>query len=97
MGIAVHTIYSPDGLTLNAADKAYLGTVSVTYASTSGTATATAAVTWVEPIPTPYCAVPCMKEQANFWFTSMTNTGFTFNIAGLASLSGATIEVALFS
>jgi hypothetical protein len=97
MGIAYHTLYAADGLGLNVADRAYVGTVSVTYAATSGTAAATAAVTWTEPVPTPYCAVPCMKEQANFWFTSMVSTGFTFNIAGLASLSGATIEVAIFA
>lgn len=97
MGLPFHTVYTADGLGVNVADRIYAGSVTVTYASTSGTATATVAVSWSEPVPTPYVALPTMVEKANAWITSPTALGFTFNIAGLASLSGGTVEVLIFS
>jgi hypothetical protein len=96
MGVAFHTAYSPDGLLPNLTDRICIGSVSATYAGSASTATV--AVTWTEPVPTPYIAIPCMKEAAVAFISSPTNTGFTLNVAALSgNLTGETVEIFLFS
>lgn len=98
MGIAYHNLYAADGQILNVADRAYFGTVTIVYTSTSGTATGTAVVvTWTEPVPTPYCVLVSPIEQMTWWITAKTTLGFTFNYAGLVSLSGGSLECLVVS
>jgi hypothetical protein len=98
MGIAYHTLYSADGTILNIADRAYLGTITVVYGSSSGTAAITpVVVTWTEPIPMPYTVIASPIENATYWFTSKTTIGFTLNAVGTASLVGGSMEVLIIS
>lgn len=87
MGIPFHTLYATDGLeNFNVADRIYFGTIDVTYAG--GANTATAAVTWTEPVPsastTPYTVLVSLPENAIAWATSQTTLGFTLNVQRLS-------------
>lgn len=101
MGIAYHTIYSPDGAALNLFDRATMGTVTATYGAgtTAGVATAVA-VTWTEPVATPYCVLPSMVEDSSYFVTGKTTTGFTLTVSprtALLTLAGGTVEILIVS
>ena len=101
MGIAIHSLYSPDGTLLNLFDRGILGTVTATYGAGTTTGLATAvAVTWGEPIVTPYAAVASPIEASTIHFTSKTAIGMTVNVTPLlttATLAGGSLEVLLVS
>jgi hypothetical protein len=94
MGVAFHTLDASDGLeNFNTFDRVYMGTIDVTYAGGANTATAT--VTWTEPVPfsaaNPYAVYISFQEQAFGWITSATALGFTLNVIKIAgNLTGGT-------
>lgn len=91
MGVPFHTMYAVDGLENFAVfDRVYMGTTSFTYAAG---ATATATITWTEPIPTTYMVFYSLPERGSAaWTTSQTSTSFVANVGGnaAASLTGGT-------
>lgn len=100
MGVAYHSVYVPDGLGLNLSGVITMGTATATYASQSAGVTSTIAVTWTEPVVTPYCILPSMVEDATWFITSKTTLGFTLNIfprLAANSLAGGTVEILVIS
>ncbi len=100
MGIAYHTLYAPDGLALNLFDRANIGTVTATYGAGTTTGVATAvAVTWSEPISTPYWASDSKIEAGSSLITNRTSTGFTFTMTpnATATLTGGSVEILIVS
>jgi hypothetical protein len=101
MGIAYHTAYSPDGLAMQLFDRIVVGTVQAVYAAGTTTGVATAvAVTWSEPIATPYIAIASPVEASSVHFTSRTALGMTVNITPVVlttTLAGGTIQIALLA
>jgi len=81
MGIPFHEMYAVDGLNFAIADRIYAGTIAVVYAAGGGAGQAvTAAVTWTEPVPTPYAVYFDLPEDATAFASSRTALGFTYNI-----------------
>lgn len=101
MGIAYHTLYSPDGAALNLFDRVVLGTVTATYGAGTTTGVSTAvAVTWSEPIATPYFAVASPIEDAAYFVSGRTNTGLTLTATprvGTTTLAGGSVEILILS
>lgn len=101
MGIAFHTMYSPDGAGLNLFDRAVVGTLTAVYpVGVSAGATSTIAVTWTEPVVTPYAVVMSPIEDSTCFFTSKTTVGFTLNVAprlATATLAGGSVELIILS
>ena len=100
MGIAYHTTYSPDGAGLNLFDRAIVGTVTAVYGAVTSGGTAVVAVTWSEPIPTPYWAGEAKIESSSSIITNKTSTGFTLTITpspSTSTLAGGSIEILLVS
>lgn len=101
MGIAYHTTYAPDGVTLNLFDRVVLGTVTATYLAVTATNTATTlAVSWTEPVPTPYCAIASPTEDATYFITGRTSVGFNLVVSPrqiLGTLAGGPVEILLIS
>ena len=83
MGIPFHEMYAVDGLNgFNVADRIFIGSGTATY--TSGSSTATVAVTWTEAVPTTYSVFFEVLEAAVVYPSLKTNLGFTINIAALS-------------
>lgn len=101
MGIAYHTMYAPDGTAMQLFDRVVVGTVTGTYAAGTTTGVATAvAVTWSEPIATPYMAFGSIGEAASVHFTSKTALGMTVNITPVvltSTLAGGTFSALLMA
>lgn len=101
MGIAYHNLYAADGTTLNVADRAYFGTVSVTYAAAvAGAATVPVVVTWQEPIPMPYFVALSPIEDCTWFITAKTTLGCTLNVQSrllTTTLLGGTTEMLIIS
>lgn len=101
MGIAYHTIYSPDGAGLNLFDRVVAGTVTAVYptGATSGGAV-TLAVSWSEPVVTPYTLLMSPIEDCTYFFTSKTAIGCVLNVnprLATASLTGGSVEILILS
>lgn len=101
MGIAYHSFYSPDGLGLNLFDRAVVGTITAVYPSgaTSGGAS-TLAVTWSEPVPTPYTVLMSPIEDSTYFVTSKTTVGFTLNVnprLAISQVTGGSVELFILS
>lgn len=92
MGIPFHTMYAVDGLNgFAVADRVFFGSVAATYAG--GANTATVAVTFTEPVPTPYAVLYSFPEQAFGYTTSATALGFTVNVIKISgNLTGGSVE-----
>jgi hypothetical protein len=101
MGLAYHDLYSVDGQLLNTFDRAYFGTVTVTYAAGGGAGSAvTATVSWTEPVPTPYCAIMSPVEDCTYFISAKTTLGFTLNVLprlAANTLAGGTVEILIVS
>lgn len=101
MGIAYHTLYTPDGAGVNLSGQVDIGTVTATYPATTTTGASTAVtLTWNEPIPTPYVALATPVEASAIYFTSPTTKSVVMNVIpllGTATLNGGTTEVLLLS
>lgn len=101
MGIAYHTTYAPDGTALNLFDRVVLGTVTAVYGAGTTTGTPTAvAVTWAEPIPTPYAAIASPIEDAAYFISGRTSTGFTLTATPrvlATTLTGGSVEIVIIS
>lgn len=101
MGIAYHTLYAPDGVGLNLFDRVNFGTVTATYGAGTTTGLTTAvAVTWSEPIATPYFASVSPIEDASYYISGRTSTGLTLNAiprVATTTLVGGSVEILLVS
>ena len=97
MGIPFHEMYAADGLNgFNVADRIYIGGGTATY--TSGSTTATVAVTWTEPVPSTYTVFFEVLEAAVVYPSSKTTLGFTINIAALSgNLAQTTVRYLVVS
>jgi|SRR5580700_8542042 hypothetical protein len=100
MGVAYHTIYTPDGAPVNLFDRVIIGIVQAVYGAGTTTGVATSvAVTWSEPIATPYFVVDSKVEAGSTLITSKTATGFTFTMTpgATVTLAGGTVELLIVS
>lgn len=101
MGIAYHTLYTPDGAGTNLFDRITLGTVTAVYpAATATGALTTIAVSWTEPVPTPYTVLMSPVEDCTYFITSKTTVGFTLNLNSrllTGTLTGASVECFILS
>lgn len=101
MGIAYHSIYSPDGAGLNLFDRAVVGTLTAVYTvGASAGAASTIAVAWTEPVPTPYAVVMSPVEDSTYFITAKTTVGFTLNVAprlAASTLAGGSVELIILS
>lgn len=101
MGISYHSLYTPDGAGVNLFDRLVAGTVTATYPSGASAGVAsTVAVTWGEPVPTPYTVLVSPVEDSTYFITSKTATSCILNVAprlAASTLAGGTVEVLLFS
>lgn len=101
MGIAYHTMYAPDGAGLNLFDRVVTGTVTAVYAAGVSTgAASTVAVTWSEPIVTPYTVLMSPVEDCTYFVTAKTTVGFTLNVnsrLATGTLTGASVECFILS
>lgn len=99
MGIAFQDIYVADGLGFTLFDRINAGVVQATYGAGTTTGLATAvAVTWAEPIATPYNPIASPVEACTVHFTSKTTIGMTVNITPLlstATLVGGTVPIVI--
>lgn len=100
MGVAYHTVYTPDGAAVNLFDRVTLGLISVTYpAGTTTGVAATIPVTFGEPIATPYWAQESKIESSTSIITGRTSMGFTLTITPgtTSTLGGGTISILVVS
>lgn len=100
MGIAYHTSYSPDGTILNLFDRVVIGNVTAVYPAATAGATSTIAVTWGEPIPTPYMAIMSPIEDCTYFVSARTTVGFTLNVLprlAANTLAGGSVEILIVS
>lgn len=101
MGISYHSIYAPDGAGLNLSDRVVAGTVTAVYTlGASAGAASTIAVTWAEPIPTPYAVVMSPVEDSTYFISAKTTVGFTLNVAprlAASTLAGGSVELIILS
>lgn len=100
MGIAYHNFYSPDGLGLNLFDRAIVGTATAVYPAAATSASSTIAVSWTEPVPTPYAVIMSPIEDSTYFITSKTTVGFTLNVnarLSASTLAGGSVELFIIS
>jgi hypothetical protein len=100
VGIAYHTIHAPDGAGLNLFDRVTIGTITAVYPAAALTVTSTLAVSWTEPVATPYTAIMSPIEDCTYFITNKTTVGFTLNVnARLATntLAGGSVEILLLA
>lgn len=100
MGIAYHTSYTPDGAGTNLFDRVVLGTVTVICPTAAASLGTTIAVSWNEPVPTPYTAIPSLIEDSTYFITNRTTTGCSLVIMPRllgGTLAGGSIELLLMS
>lgn len=101
MGIAYHTMYAPDGTTPNLFDRLIVGNLTAVYpAGVSTGAASTVAVTWGEPVVTPYTVLMSPVEDCTYFVTSKTTVGFTLNVnsrLATGTLTGASVEIFILS
>jgi hypothetical protein len=100
VGVAYHTLYTPDGAGVNLADRIVIGSVTVTYASGSAGAAVTTAVSWAGRIPTPYTLLMSCVEDCTYYATSRTYTSLSLVVAprlAANSLAGGTVELLFIS
>lgn len=100
MGISYHNVYTPDGVGTNLFDRIVLGTVTAVYPAAATSASSTIAVTWGEPIPTPYAVLMSPVEDCTYFVSSKTTVGFVLNVnARIAAntLAGGSVECLILS
>lgn len=100
MGIAYHTLYAPDGVGLNLFDRAIVGTVTAIYPSVGAGSLSSVAVSWTEPVITPYALVMSPIEDCTYYFTNKTALGCTLNVLprlAANTLSGGSVEIIMQS
>lgn len=100
MGIAYHTIYTPDGAGTNLFDRVVVGSVTAVYPAATAGATSTIAVTWGEPIPTPYAALISPIEDCTYFVSARTTVGCVLNVLprlAANTLAGGSVELFILS
>ena len=100
MGIAYHTIHAPDGAGLNLFDRVTIGTITAVYPSAATSVTSTLAVTWSEPVATPYTVILSPIEDCTYFITNKTTVGFTLNVSprlAANALAGGSVEILLLA
>jgi hypothetical protein len=100
MGLSFHSLYTPDGLAVARSDAPWGGIATATYAAAGAGVASTVAVSWTEPMPTPYCAIVSPVEDCTWFLSNRTALGFTLNVSprlAANSLAGGTVKILVYA